>query len=250
MIPNPIGRVLSALHSSRVRYMLMGGQACVFYGAAEFSRDTDIVILAQSDNLARLRRALAQLKAECIAVPPLSREYLDRGHAVHFRCRHPDADGIRIDAMSRLRGVAGFRTLWRRRTTHELPDGTVCNLLSLPDLVQAKKTQRDKDWPMLGRLIEADYERNREDPDHARLVFWLKEARSPELLVELAALFPEATAGLVASRPLLDKAIDGDLEALRPALRDEEERVRAEDRAYWAPLRKEIEALRRNIARR
>jgi hypothetical protein len=28
----------------------MGGQACVFYGAAEFSRDTDFVILAQRMN--------------------------------------------------------------------------------------------------------------------------------------------------------------------------------------------------------
>jgi hypothetical protein len=26
----------------RVRALLMGGQACVFYGAAEFSRDTDL----------------------------------------------------------------------------------------------------------------------------------------------------------------------------------------------------------------
>ena len=26
----------------------MGGQACVFYGAAEFSRDTDLLILADA----------------------------------------------------------------------------------------------------------------------------------------------------------------------------------------------------------
>ena len=32
----------------------MGGQACVFYGAAEFSRDTDLAILAEADNLDRL----------------------------------------------------------------------------------------------------------------------------------------------------------------------------------------------------
>ena len=32
----------------------MGGQACVFYGAAEFSRDCDIVILAQEANFERL----------------------------------------------------------------------------------------------------------------------------------------------------------------------------------------------------
>jgi len=32
----------------------MGGQACVFYGAAEFSRDTDLAILAEASNLERL----------------------------------------------------------------------------------------------------------------------------------------------------------------------------------------------------
>lgn len=36
----------------------MGGQACVFYGAAEFSRDLDLLILAGADNLARLASAL------------------------------------------------------------------------------------------------------------------------------------------------------------------------------------------------
>ena len=41
----------------------MGGQACVFYGAAEFSRDMDFVILADAANLARLAQALAELQA-------------------------------------------------------------------------------------------------------------------------------------------------------------------------------------------
>ena len=41
MIPNPIRRVLSSIEARRVRALLMGGQACVLYGAAEFSRDTD-----------------------------------------------------------------------------------------------------------------------------------------------------------------------------------------------------------------
>jgi hypothetical protein len=34
------------MQKHRVRALLMGGQACVFYGAAEFSRDTDLAILA------------------------------------------------------------------------------------------------------------------------------------------------------------------------------------------------------------
>ena len=34
MIPNPIHKVLSTTRAHRVQALLMGGQACVFYGAA------------------------------------------------------------------------------------------------------------------------------------------------------------------------------------------------------------------------
>lgn len=68
----------------------MGGQACVFYGAAEFSRDSDFAVLAEWENLARLNAAMRTLDAEVIGVPDFSREHLIRGHAVHFRCRHLD----------------------------------------------------------------------------------------------------------------------------------------------------------------
>ncbi len=90
----------------------MGGQACVFYGAAEFSRDCDIVIVADKQNLNRLTTALEELNAECIAVPPMEWSHLDRGHAMHFRCKHPDAVGIRIDLMTKMRGCGDFETLW------------------------------------------------------------------------------------------------------------------------------------------
>jgi hypothetical protein len=47
----------------------MGGQACVFYWAAEFSRDLDLLILVDADNLDRVRAGLADLRAKPIAVP-------------------------------------------------------------------------------------------------------------------------------------------------------------------------------------
>lgn len=72
----------------------MGGQACVLYGAAEFSRDTDLAILASPANLSRLRAALADLQAEVIAVPPFDLKYLRKGHAAHFRCDTPQAAGL------------------------------------------------------------------------------------------------------------------------------------------------------------
>jgi hypothetical protein len=202
----------------------MGGQACVFYGAAEFSRDTGFAILADAENLARLRKALAELRAEPIAVPPFELKFLKRGHAVHFRCQHPEALRMRVDVMSKMRGVDPFASLWRRRTTIALPDGTKCDLLSLPDLVQAKKTQRDKDWPMIRRLVEAHYFQNHPQPGGVRIKFWLKELRTPQLLLEVAQAHAGVARRLAAKRPLLRHAAAGNSARLADALSVEEKK--------------------------
>jgi hypothetical protein len=222
----------------------MGGQACVFYGAAEFSRDADFVILADAANLARLHKALADLRAELIAVPPFELKYLQRGHALHFRCQHAEAMRMRVDVMSKMRGVDSFTKLWKRRVSLELPDGTKCDLLSLPDLVQAKKTQRDRDWPMVRRLLEAHYFANSAKPNRSETKFWLIELRTPELLQQVAQSYAPLARQLAARRPLLKHALSGDLAQLETALGQEEFRVRTADKAYWLPLRKELEKLR------
>ena len=226
----------------------MGGQACVFYGAAEFSRDTDLAILAEADNLDRLSAALRELEAEVIAVPPFHVDYLLSGHAVHFRCAHPEARGMRVDVMARMRGVDDFRVLWSRRTEIAAPDGSSVDLLGIEDLVRAKKTQRDKDWPMVRRLVEAHYFAGRADAAAKAILFWLRELRTPELLVEVAREYPGQRQSAEATRPLLALAAAGNLERLRAALRDEEDAERAADRAYWAPLRAELERLRHGEA--
>src|SRR5579862_2699252 len=168
----------------------MGGQACVFYGAAEFSRDLDLLILAEQENIVHLKQALDDLQAEEIAVPSMEERHLLRGHAVHFRCRRLDVAGLRVDLMSSLRGVADFEELWARRTTIEV-DGEPVDMLAMEDLVRAKKTQRDKDWPMIRRLMERSYftAQSPASPDLVR--FWLRELRTPELLLDVSESNPE-----------------------------------------------------------
>jgi len=222
----------------------MGGQACVFYGAAEFSRDTDIVIAMSPTNLRRLRVALRRLRAESIAVPPLSRRWLRKGHAVHFRCHLAEADGLHLDIMATMRGMAPFETLWRRRTTIVTTDGERHNLLAPNDLVTAKKTQRDKDWPMIRRLVEAHYQQFQHAPSPERIRFWLLESRSPERLVALAAEYPCQATRASRKRTLLRLARRGQEGNLTKALQEEEFAERARDEAYWRPLRQELEALR------
>jgi hypothetical protein len=223
----------------------MGGQACILYGAAEFSRDTDFVVLHSKENLARLRQALGELDAEQVFLPPLEAEFLARGHACHLRSRHPEALGFRIDVMSVLRGCDPFEQLWSRRETIDLPGLPGVAVLSLPDLVLAKKTQRDKDWPMIRRLVEADYERNRSRPAAEQLVFWIRESRTPAHLIELAGVAPSLIARETPRRPLLGLVASGDGAALEKALLEEQEAERARDREYWKPLREELAALRR-----
>jgi hypothetical protein len=117
LIQSPIVKVLSTIRKHGVKALLMGGQACVFYGAAEFSKDADIVLLADPENLERLRGALTELGARQAYVPALGLEALQRGHGVHFKCGSADANGVRLDIMSTLRGVDPFERLWERRTT-------------------------------------------------------------------------------------------------------------------------------------
>jgi len=224
----------------------MGGQACILYGAAEFSRDADLAVLASAENLDHLRLALADLRAEVIAVPALDATYLERGHAVHFRCGREDVAGLRVDLMSRMRGVEPFERLWERRTTFTLDveeEQLVLDALSLPDLVAAKKTQRDKDWPMIRRLVEANYLLFRTAPSSARVTFWLRELRTPSLLIECSREHSAEVPGV--TRPAAEAALVGEEALVERRLAAEQAREVELDRAYWAPLRAELEQLRR-----
>lgn len=245
MSPNPIARVLSTFRREKVRALLMGGQACILYGAAEFTRDVDLAVAVSPANLARVRAALSALRAEPVYFPPLSAPALRRGHACHFRCRAAGLQGLRIDLMSRMRGAAPFPRLWERRVMLDLPGTGPVAVISLRDLVRVKKTQRDKDWPMVRRLVEADVDGAPEEPGADRVRWWLREARTADLLGELAARFPGAARRAARGRPALRAVLRGDTAAADRALRTEEDRERARDRRWWAPLRRELERWRR-----
>lgn len=251
MIPNPILKVLSTMSCHTVRHLLIGGQACVLYGAAEFSRDCDIVILAEEANFANLNAALAELQAECIAIPEFKAEYLQRGHAIHFRCKHPDVDGLRIDVMSKLRGCDPFDQLWARRTTIQDENANaVYEVLAIEDLVRAKKPQQDKDWPMIRRLVEAHYDENQDASNAAMVQFWIRESRTPSMLSELISRFPEKLASFAMTRPWLVSIDVNDVKQIEAFLRQKEDTERQADKEYWRPLKEELVQLRLNQERR
>lgn len=236
-----IHRALSSIAKSGARILLIGGQACVFYGAAELSRDIDLLIHPDPETLDLLRAALQELQAVPIAVPDLSPKVLLRGHAAHFRCKREDVAELRIDVMAVLRNCEGFETLWQRRTVLDV-DGITVNILAPEDLVRAKKTQRDKDWPSVRRLVERSYLVEESTP--SKISFWLQELRTPELLIEAAKRFPVEAVELGAGRPALRAAIKEDKAAISKYFAEELAAEAELDIAYWEPLKKELEAFR------
>jgi hypothetical protein len=138
-----------------------------------------------------------------------------------------------------------FSVLWSRRTTITESNGDEIHLLSVPDLVDAKKTQRSKDWPMISALVEGHYEQHASEPNPHRIEFWLRESRVADRLLDLAARFPGEAAAMVSARPLLSLSITPDLPRLREALDAEVRAEQEKDRIYWEPLKREMEEFRR-----
>jgi hypothetical protein len=115
----------------------------------------------------------------------------------------------------------------------------------LADLVKAKKTQRDKDWPMITRLLEANYAENKDASTQEQVGFWLREMRTPKYLIDIARRFPSAATESAPERPLLHDAIAGDAKALETALAREQAAEQEHDKEHWRPLRAELEQLQR-----
>ena len=120
------------------------------------------------------------------------------------------------------------------------------DLLCIPDLVQAKKTQRSRDWPVIELLVDIHYRENAVAPRPDWIAFWLTECRSPELLVELVCRFAAEAQALTSRRPVLAVTMGAaDRDTLAAALDAEVRAEMAIDRAYWEPLKRELESMRR-----
>jgi hypothetical protein len=118
----------------------------------------------------------------------------------------------------------GFHQPQSRRATWDLPESFQIDSLSLPDLVASKKTQRDKDRPMVRRLVEVSYDEGFSSPTPARIEFWLRELRTPGLLVDCVRWFREDAHRLANERVTVKVALAGDLDAIQERLAAEEAR--------------------------
>jgi len=234
-------QTIEIFNSHKVKALLIGGQACVIYGAKVSTVDIDFTILVDEKNLKNLKKALDELAVVPSTLSaPIDKKLLSKGHSLHYYSAKKGFDKIRIDIIGYLPQLPPFPQLWKRR--FEYKD---INIISLKDLVLSKKTGRLKDILDISSLIRADYTANKLNPIETDIDFWLLQARDSELVRMLITQFKPRTKDLIKKRPLLKYALKGDDEKLEIALSEENRTEALEHQKFRKPIMAETKELSR-----
>jgi hypothetical protein len=142
------------LEEQSVEWLLISGQATILYGAATFSEDIDLWVNPTASNFDRFRAALQRSQATYYKLtPPLSVEHAVRHHGFHFVLpRTADQADVFIDVMGCPPRVSSFEAARASARQFETPWGSLPTL-GIAELVELKKTQRPRDYPIIGRLV-------------------------------------------------------------------------------------------------
>ncbi len=189
-------------NDGRRRAILSGGQAVVLHRLAIMSKDGDWILREDDETMRHVQAVLATHGACYRFGAPLDIRWLAAGWSSHFEFIH-DGMRIRTDFVTRPPRIARERLaqLWIEQAQCDPP------FLRPADLIETKKTNREKDYAVIGALAETIT-----DTDQ-RLIY----SRSARELMELSAQYPAQAADLSQKRPLL-KTISKGLAALEAAL--------------------------------
>jgi hypothetical protein len=147
-----IREFITLLHRQKVRYVVVGGEAVIYYGHARLTGDIDFFYEANPENAAALHRALLEFWDG--SIPGIHRaEELCEGGVIFQFGRPPH----RIDLLNRIDGVS-FTAAWetRRTITLETDEGEVpLHYVGLARLIDNKQAAgRPKDLEDLAFLRE------------------------------------------------------------------------------------------------
>ncbi|HEV3026846.1 MAG TPA: hypothetical protein VG457_04695 [Planctomycetota bacterium] len=239
-----------AFERERVRFLLVGGQAAILYGAAHFTQDLDLWIRPDPRNLRAFLRGLAQSRARVHKLtPPLTVRWARRGHGFHFIIPQRRGTPAYLDAMGRPPRVGSFDASARRSRTLKTPWG-VLPVVSIEDLVDLKRTNRPGDYEAVSRLVRIRLGETQRPS--SRLLSWaLRNTYRLEDLQAIGATYGELARKSAAELPsalravlAADEASPSVLAAAGRALDAQMARDLEEGRRYWLPLIRELRTLR------
>ena len=130
-------KLLSALRSENVEFVVIGGIAVISHGHVRATLDLDICYARSPENLARLVRALAPFQPRLRGAPPELPFFWDERtlkNGLNFTLTTTAGD---IDVLGEVTGLGGYGELAIRADVIDLYGGEV-RILSLEDLIRSK----------------------------------------------------------------------------------------------------------------
>jgi predicted nucleotidyltransferase len=127
---------IKLLSDHRVKYVIVGGEAVIYYGHARLTGDVDFFFEAGTENVLRLHDALKEFWAGDIPGIRNPEELMEAGIVLQF-----GVPPNRIDLINRIDGVS-FEEAWRDKTEMniEISGGlVVVYFIGLKQLIQNKK---------------------------------------------------------------------------------------------------------------
>lgn len=207
-VENPYLQLTEAFNDGRLRAVLSSGQAVVVHRLAIMSKDGDWILREDDETCRHVLSVLAEHASTYRFGAPLDVRWLAGGWSAHLEHR---AHGIRLrtDFVSRPPRLSPveLERVWLAAQSQEIPT------LDLEPLAEIKKTNREKDYAVIGELA-----RKLEKPE-SQLLY----SRSARDLIRLGTKHPDLVEALSDRRPLLLEVEKG-REAVERAL-DAERRV-------------------------
>lgn len=147
--------LLERLLKHEIDFVLVGGLASVVHGSPLVTRDIDICIAINEEQIGRLRQALKDLSPRHRMNPNFKPSFFDYPEKLEgVKNIYLETDLGILDVMSELRPIGDFEMVKQNAITVSLL-GYQCKVISLEDLIRIKEAMtRPKDKETLLYLRE------------------------------------------------------------------------------------------------
>jgi predicted nucleotidyltransferase len=153
--------LLKRLNDHRVKYVLVGGMACVIHGSQIVTQDVDICAPLTRENLSGLMAALAGANPRFRTTRAL-RPLPDQPEELeNFKNLYLITDLAQLDVLSEIAGVGKYEEVERHTILVDL-EGLPCRVLDLDTLIVAKKAMHSPKDQQAAKELEAIRQRLRE----------------------------------------------------------------------------------------
>ena len=130
--------LLKRLNDHGVKYVLVGGMACVIHGSQMVTQDVDICASLTPENLSGLLAALAGVHPRFRTTRDLSPLSDEAERLSGFRNLYLLTDLGQLDVLSEITGVGEYAEVEQHTIQVDL-EGVPCRVLDLDTLITAKK---------------------------------------------------------------------------------------------------------------